>query len=154
MADRNRELVPDNWSLVRERALTTGLCSEGWYSEHTGVCRRAELPGGSVKVKKFWKVARSLMRNDIKAKQRQFVFDRLQLTYYLIKLVDWLIGRGSRLLRWLVTDWFSFSGPEWERNEGDSDSSRGEVGRGQDDVQTDRRHWRWRYFWRGLPPNW
>ena len=26
MADRNRELVPDNWSLVRERALTTGLC--------------------------------------------------------------------------------------------------------------------------------
>ena len=23
MADRNRELVPDNWSLVRERALTT-----------------------------------------------------------------------------------------------------------------------------------
>ena len=56
MADRNRELVPDNWSLVRERALTTGLCSEGWYSEHSGVCRRAELPGGSVKVKKFWKV--------------------------------------------------------------------------------------------------
>ena len=41
MADRNRELVPDNWSLVRERALTTGLlCSEGWYSEHSGVCRR------------------------------------------------------------------------------------------------------------------
>ena len=51
-ADRNRELVPDNWSLVRGRALTTGLCSEGWYSEHSGVCRRAELPGGSVKVKK------------------------------------------------------------------------------------------------------
>ena len=49
MADRDRELVPDNWSLVRERALTTGLCSEGWYSEHSGVCRRAELPGGSVK---------------------------------------------------------------------------------------------------------
>ena len=42
MADRNRELVPDNWSLVRERALTTGLCSEGWYSEHSGVCRRAD----------------------------------------------------------------------------------------------------------------
>ena len=53
MADRNRELVPDNWSLVRERALTTGLCSEGWYSEHSGVCRRVEPPGGSVKVKKF-----------------------------------------------------------------------------------------------------
>ena len=50
MADRNRGLVPDNWSLVRERALTTGLCSEGWYSEHSGVCRRAELPAGSVKV--------------------------------------------------------------------------------------------------------
>ena len=50
MADKNRELVPDNWSLVRERALTTGLCSEGWYSEHSSVCRRAELPGGSVKV--------------------------------------------------------------------------------------------------------
>ena len=51
MADRNRELVPDNWSLVRERALTTGLCSEGWYAEHSGVCRRTELPGRSVKVK-------------------------------------------------------------------------------------------------------
>ena len=37
MADRNRELVPYNWSLVRERVLTTGLCSEGWYSEHTRV---------------------------------------------------------------------------------------------------------------------
>ena len=53
MADRNRELVPDNWSLVREIALTTGLCSEGWYSKHSGVCRRTELPGRSVKVKKF-----------------------------------------------------------------------------------------------------
>ena len=53
MADRNRELVPDKWSLVREGALTTGLCSEGWYYEHSSVCRRAELPGGSVKVKKF-----------------------------------------------------------------------------------------------------
>ena len=53
MTDRNRELVPDKWSLVRERALTTGLCSEGWYSEHSGVCSRAELPGRSVKVKKF-----------------------------------------------------------------------------------------------------
>ena len=50
--DRNRELVPDNWSLVRQRALTTGLCcSEGWYSVHSDVCRRAELPGWSVKVK-------------------------------------------------------------------------------------------------------
>ena len=77
MADKNRELVPDNWSLVRERALTTGLCSEGWHSEHSGVCRRAELPGRSVKVKTFWKVDGSLMRNYVKAKQRQFVFDPL-----------------------------------------------------------------------------
>ena len=52
MEDRNRDLVPDNWRLVRERALTTGLCSKGWYSEHSGACRRAELPGRSVKVKK------------------------------------------------------------------------------------------------------
>ena len=43
MADRNRELVADNWSLVRERALTTGLCSEGWYSEHSGVYRKEWL---------------------------------------------------------------------------------------------------------------
>ena len=40
MADRNRELVLDNWSLVRERALTTGLCSERRYFEHAGACRR------------------------------------------------------------------------------------------------------------------
>ena len=77
MADRNRELVPDNWSLVRERALTTGLCSEGWYSAHSGVCRRAELPGRSVEMKKFRKVDGSLMRNDLKVKQRQLVFDPL-----------------------------------------------------------------------------
>ena len=38
MADRNRASVPNNWSLVRQRTLTTGLCSEGWYSEHSGVC--------------------------------------------------------------------------------------------------------------------
>ena len=53
MADRNRELVPDNWSLVREGALTTELCWEGWYTEHSGVCRRAKPPGRNVKVKKF-----------------------------------------------------------------------------------------------------
>ena len=53
MTDRNKELVSDNWSLVRERVITTGLCSEGCYSEHPGVCRRAELPGRSVKVKTF-----------------------------------------------------------------------------------------------------
>ena len=67
MTDRNRELVPDSWSLVRERALTTWLCSERWYSEHSRVCRRAELHGRSVKVKKFWKVYGGLMRNDLKA---------------------------------------------------------------------------------------
>ena len=38
MVDRNKELVPYNWSLVRERVLTTGLCSEGWYSEHFDLC--------------------------------------------------------------------------------------------------------------------
>ena len=51
MMTRNRELVPDKCSLVREKALTTGLCSEGWYSEHSDVCRRDELPGRSVKMK-------------------------------------------------------------------------------------------------------
>ena len=42
MADRNRELVPDNWSLVRGRALTTELCSKGCIL-NTWVC--AEEPG-------------------------------------------------------------------------------------------------------------
>ena len=64
-------------TVQRERALTTGLCSEWWYSEHTGVCRRAEQPGRSVNVKKFWKADWGLMRNDVKAKQRQLVFDPL-----------------------------------------------------------------------------
>ena len=35
MRDRNRESVPGSWSLVRERTLTTGHCSEEWYSEHS-----------------------------------------------------------------------------------------------------------------------
>ena len=52
-ADRSKEMVADKWSLVRERALTTGICSEGWCSEHSGVYRRAELPGRSLKMKKF-----------------------------------------------------------------------------------------------------
>ena len=51
MTDRNRELVPDSWMLVRERTLTTGPCWEGGYSEHSIICRRAELVGRSVKVK-------------------------------------------------------------------------------------------------------
>ena len=58
MAARNRESVEDNWSLLSERVLTTGLCSEGWYSEHSGVCRRAELPGRSV----IWRIC-SVPRN-------------------------------------------------------------------------------------------
>ena len=49
MVDRNRELVPDNWSLVRERALTTGLCLEGWYSEHLGVCMKSGAAGKECK---------------------------------------------------------------------------------------------------------
>ena len=72
MADRNRELVPGSWSPVRERALPTGLTVEGWYSEHSGVCRRAELLGRSVKVKKVWQVDGGLMRGDLKAKQSAF----------------------------------------------------------------------------------
>ena len=53
MMDRNGELVPNSCNLVRERVLTTGLSADGWYSKRSGVCRRAELPGRSVKVKKF-----------------------------------------------------------------------------------------------------
>ena len=37
MTDRNWELVPHSRNLVRERTLTTELCAEGWYSEHSGV---------------------------------------------------------------------------------------------------------------------
>ena len=55
MTDRNRELAQDGFGLVREKALTTGLCLEGWCSKHLGVCRRAKLLGRNVKVKKFWK---------------------------------------------------------------------------------------------------
>ena len=47
--DRYRELVPGNWILVRERALAIRFCSEGWDSEYSGVCIRAELQERSVK---------------------------------------------------------------------------------------------------------
>ncbi|MCB4762261.1 MAG: hypothetical protein LGB06_08425, partial [Sulfurovum sp.] len=66
MMDRNRELVPDNWSLVRERELTTGLCSEGWYSEHLGVCRRTELLGRSVHMKRVLLSPRTVCCEDTK----------------------------------------------------------------------------------------
>ena len=39
MTDRNRELVPDSWSLVRERALTIGLGSEGWHILDTKIAK-------------------------------------------------------------------------------------------------------------------
>ena len=48
MADRNRELVPDSWSRVKERVLTTGflLLLHGWYSEHLGVCKNKQKHTG------------------------------------------------------------------------------------------------------------
>ena len=41
MADRNRELVPANWSLVRERALTTGQLNAQLdvFSQRPQVCQ-------------------------------------------------------------------------------------------------------------------
>ena len=65
LMDRNQDPVPESWKLVRELALTPGLCSERWYSEHSGTCRRAALPGRSIKVKKLWKVEGVLMRSDL-----------------------------------------------------------------------------------------
>ena len=41
--------VPDNWSQVRERTVTTGIWKDGILN--SGVCRRAKLLGRSVKVK-------------------------------------------------------------------------------------------------------
>ena len=55
MTDTNRELVPDNWNLIRERALTARFLF-GRHFEHSCVCRRAELPGRRVKVEKLRKV--------------------------------------------------------------------------------------------------
>ena len=75
MTDRNRELVPDNWNLVRERerwpldfVLKDGILNTRVFG------RRAELPGRNVKVKKLWKADGSLVENYPKAKQRQLLF--------------------------------------------------------------------------------
>jgi len=32
LTDRNRELLPGSWSLVTEKALTTGLRAKDWYT--------------------------------------------------------------------------------------------------------------------------
>ena len=37
MTDTNRQLVPGSWSLVRERALTSGISAEGGYFGDSGV---------------------------------------------------------------------------------------------------------------------
>ena len=47
MTDSKRQ--PDE----TKSAATTGLPLQGWHAEHSDVCRRAELPGRSVKVKSF-----------------------------------------------------------------------------------------------------
>ena len=39
-------MVPDSWSPVGERALSTGLCAEGRYSEYSRACRRTERREG------------------------------------------------------------------------------------------------------------
>ena len=53
MMSKNRELVPGSWSLVSETesVLATGLRGEGWYFQHSGVCRGVRLLGRSAKVK-------------------------------------------------------------------------------------------------------
>ena len=50
MTDRNRELVPDNWSLVRERAPTTGPCSKGCLDGilNTPVSAEERIMGGAL----------------------------------------------------------------------------------------------------------
>ena len=72
MTDRSGELVPCSWSLVRERALTTGLCVKEWYSEHSGICRGMELPRRSVQVKKVWEVCRGRTIQRFKEKWSEF----------------------------------------------------------------------------------
>ena len=55
MTDENRESDPCSWNLVREGALTSWtLCVKGRPFKHSGVCRKAELLGKSVKVEKVW----------------------------------------------------------------------------------------------------
>ena len=49
MTDRDRELVPDNWSLVRVRELSTGLCSERGYSEQLGCLQKYGAAGKECK---------------------------------------------------------------------------------------------------------
>ena len=53
MLVRNKELVPESWSLERKSVDHWTSCRRMENSGHLGVCRRAELPGRSVKVKKF-----------------------------------------------------------------------------------------------------
>jgi len=79
ITDRNRGLVPDNWSLVRERTLHGHWTLFGGCYSNTRVSveERSCREGVSVKVKKFSNVDGDLVRNDLKAKQRQLVFDPL-----------------------------------------------------------------------------
>ena len=74
VTNRSGEFVPCCWSLVRERVLTTWLCANGWYSEHSGVCRRMELARRSVKVKKIWEVGGGRTIQRFKAKWSEFEF--------------------------------------------------------------------------------
>ena len=70
--DRNRELVPGSWSLAKERVLTIGLHAEGWYSKYSGVCKRAELPGRSIKVKKVLMIMEDWWEMILKQRQNLY----------------------------------------------------------------------------------
>ena len=79
VTDRSGELAPCSCSSVQDRALTTGLCANEWYSEQSDVCRRTELLRGSVKLKNVWEVGGGLIWNDFKthAQQRELVLNSL-----------------------------------------------------------------------------
>ena len=61
-----------NRAQVRKRKSAdhcTGLCSEGWYSEHSGVCRRAEQPGNGRKRK--WQSYSVFHRKPVEFKEKK-----------------------------------------------------------------------------------
>ena len=45
MTNWKRVVVPESWSLVRERALANGLNAQEWYSEQLGCLQRSGAVG-------------------------------------------------------------------------------------------------------------
>lgn len=75
MADRQRELIPDDRSLIGKGALAVGFGAKGRNFEEASISRGTKLSGRCVQLQKVRKVARSQIIDSFETEKGKFVLD-------------------------------------------------------------------------------